>query len=82
MRGESLDVPPYNLNEAHLCNVPVEPIYYATQDTGDGRIVTKDICGVCYVPDVLVAKKELLESGLTKGGGNHCRYAGTAFIQA
>ena len=56
MCGESLDVPPFNLKEAHRCNVPVEPIYYATQDTRGGRIVTKDICGVCYVPDVLVAK--------------------------
>eukprot|EP00978_Attheya_sp_CCMP212_P001076 scaffold2206_cov71-Attheya_sp.AAC.1 len=33
MCGESLDVPPYNLKEAHHCNDPVEPIYYATQDT-------------------------------------------------
>jgi hypothetical protein len=31
MCGESLDVPPaYNLKEAHHCNDPVEPIYYAT----------------------------------------------------
>eukprot|EP00978_Attheya_sp_CCMP212_P026504 scaffold87321_cov37-Attheya_sp.AAC.1 len=31
--GEALDVPPYNLKEAHRCNDPVGPIYYATQDT-------------------------------------------------
>ena len=32
MCGEALDVPPYNLREAHRCNDPVEPIYYTTQD--------------------------------------------------
>eukprot|EP00978_Attheya_sp_CCMP212_P025218 scaffold80767_cov35-Attheya_sp.AAC.2 len=65
--GDALDVPPYNLREAHHCNNPVEPIYYATQDTRGGRIVTKDICAVCYGPDDLVLKQELLDSGLTKG---------------
>ena len=67
MCGEALDVPPYNLREAHCCNDPVEPIYYATQDTRGGRIVTKDICAVCYGPDNLVLKQDLLESGHTKG---------------
>ena len=67
MCGEALDVPPYNLREAHRCNDPVEPIYYATQDTRGGRIVTKDICAVCYGPDDLVLKQDLLESGHTKG---------------
>eukprot|EP00978_Attheya_sp_CCMP212_P005850 scaffold13054_cov70-Attheya_sp.AAC.2 len=28
---------------------------------------TKDICAVCYGPDDLVLKQELLDSGLTKG---------------
>eukprot|EP00978_Attheya_sp_CCMP212_P003264 scaffold6745_cov38-Attheya_sp.AAC.1 len=66
--GEALDVPPYNLKEAHHCNDPVEPIYYATPDTRGGRIVTKDIiCAVCYGPDDLVLKQELLDPGLTKG---------------
>ena len=40
---------------------------YATQDTRGGQIVTKDVCGVCYGPDDLVAKQKLLESVLTKG---------------
>eukprot|EP00978_Attheya_sp_CCMP212_P028528 scaffold98739_cov71-Attheya_sp.AAC.1 len=64
---ESLDVPPYNLKEAYCCNDPVEPIYYATQDTRGGKIVTKDICAVCYGPEDLVVKQEILESEFTKG---------------
>jgi hypothetical protein len=68
MCGESLDVPLYNLKEApHCCNDPVEPVYYAAQDTRGGPIVKKDICAVCCGPDDLVVKQELLESGLTKG---------------
>eukprot|EP00978_Attheya_sp_CCMP212_P009170 scaffold21618_cov63-Attheya_sp.AAC.12 len=67
MCGESLDVPPYKLKEAHHCNDPaVEPVYYATQDTRGGKIVTTDICAVCYEPDDLVVKQERLESGPTK----------------
>ena len=54
--GDLLDVPPYNLNYCHCCNDPMEPIYYATQDTKGGLIVTKDICSVCYVFEKLVAK--------------------------
>jgi hypothetical protein len=68
MCGESLDVLPYILKEAHHCDDPVEPMYYATQDTRGGQIVAKDICAVCYYgpADDLVAKQEFLESGLTK----------------
>ena len=46
----------------------MEPIYYATQDTRGGLIVKNDMCDVCYEPDNLVAKQELLESVLKKGG--------------
>eukprot|EP00978_Attheya_sp_CCMP212_P000725 scaffold1444_cov55-Attheya_sp.AAC.3 len=66
MCGETSDVLPYNLKEAFHCNDPVEPIYYAPQDTRGGRIVTKDICAVGYGPDDLMVKQELLESGHTK----------------
>ena len=45
----------------------VEQLYYATQDTRGGLIITKDISDVCYGLDYLVAKQELLESVITKG---------------
>ena len=58
MCGGSLDVTPYNLKETCCCNNPMEQIYYETQDTIGGLIVTNDICAVCYGPDDLVGKKE------------------------
>ena len=45
----------------------MEQLYYATQDTRGGLIITKDISDVCYGLDYLVAKQELLESLITKG---------------
>ena len=57
MYGGSLDVLPKNLKEAHHYNDPVEPIYYETQDTRGGQIVTTDIFAVRYGPDDLATKQ-------------------------
>jgi hypothetical protein len=82
MCGEALDVPPYNLKEAHHCNEPVETIYYTTRDTRGGKIVTKDIGAVCYGPDDLVLNRNFLIQDSKKGEDDHCQSAGTALIQA
>ena len=48
---------------AIFCGYPIESIYY-NPDTGTkgGRIVTKDICAVCYVDDDLVSPDEIKRS--------------------
>ena len=43
-----------------LCGSPIESDYYNPQTgTKGGRIVTKDICALCYVSDDLVAPNEI-----------------------
>mmetsp|Transcript_37401 Transcript_37401/g.54748 ORF Transcript_37401/g.54748 Transcript_37401/m.54748 type:complete len:144 (-) Transcript_37401:153-584(-) len=67
MCGESLEVPFYHVREAHMCNDPVEPQYYSTNDTRGGRVLRKSVCAICYESEGLVPKKEVLNSRSTGG---------------
>ena len=46
-----------------VCGSPIESDYYNPQTgTKGGRIVTKDICALCYVSDDLVSPNEIMKT--------------------
>jgi hypothetical protein len=81
MCGESLDVPPaYNLKEAHHCNDPVEPIYYATQEVDELLQWTYYV--LCAMDTTLWWYIWNFLNHDSQKEGNHYQSTGTALIQA
>mmetsp|Transcript_14019 Transcript_14019/g.30519 ORF Transcript_14019/g.30519 Transcript_14019/m.30519 type:complete len:236 (-) Transcript_14019:86-793(-) len=67
--GDKITVGKFYAHRALMCGHPIEP-YYHNPNTGTkgGRIVTKDICAVCYVNDDLVTPNEMIKSLDLLGG--------------